>query len=341
MKIGDISAPLVLLLLRTAKRLGADTDLLLAQVGLTAAQLRDPDTRIGLTELMKLGAGAIRMTGEPALGLYMGQSTRLVDMGLPGLLAMTCPTLDKAIDSLFRFDALNTRCYRGVPLWEPAQQALMLYSIAPYNEYNRFVIDSALTGWQQMIQFLTGRDDLVREVHIEFDAPDYRAAYGAAFQAPVYFGRTQSALILKPDASQLPVLHHEPLLHQQLITLAQERTKKLEIAATFQGRVQAILGPRLHGHTPSLEETAHLLNMPDWTLRRKLREEGASFQSLLDNMRKDLALGYMRDTQISFGEIAYILGFSTPGAFQRAFKRWTKETPGDYRRRINQSVRPQ
>jgi len=79
--------------------------------------------------------------------------------------------------------------------------------------------------------------------------------------------------------------------------------------------------------------------MPDWTLRRKLKEEGTSFQALLDNMRKELALGYMRDTQMNFGEIAYVLGFSTPGAFQRAFKRWTGETPGDYRRRIGLSSR--
>lgn len=339
MKIGDISAPFVLLLLRTARRLGADADLLLAQVGLTAAQLRDPDARIGLTELMKLGAAAIRSTDEPALGLYMGLATRPVDLGLPGLLAMTSPTLGDAIESLFRFDALNARCYRGVPLWNEAQQAMFLYSIAPYNEYNRFVIDSALAGWQQLIHQLTGRDDLVREIHIEFSAPDYRAAYGAAFKAPVHFGCPQSALILKPEAAKLPVLQAEPLLHQQLLLLAQERIKKLAIAATFQGRVQAILGPLLHGHTPSLEETARLLSLPDWTLRRKLREEGTSFQSLLDNMRKDLALGYMRDTQMSFGEIAYVLGFSTPGAFQRAFKRWTQETPGDYRRRISQSTR--
>jgi AraC-like DNA-binding protein len=102
--------------------------------------------------------------------------------------------------------------------------------------------------------------------------------------------------------------------------------------------VQGIIGPRLHGHTPTLEETSSLLGMPDWTLRRKLKDEGTTFQALLDNMRKDLALGYMRDTQMSFGEIAYVLGFSTPGAFQRAFKRWTRETPGDYRRRIGLSV---
>ncbi len=340
MRIGDIAAPFVLLLLRTARRLGADTDLLLAHVGLTPAQLRDPDSRIGLTELMKLGAYTIRATDEPALGLYMGQATRITDLGLPGLLAMTSSTLGDALETLTRFEPLNTRCYRGSPEWSPIDHTLLLYSIAPYNEFNRFVIDSALTGWQSLIQSLTGRDDLVQEVHIEFSAPDYRAAYGASFQAPVSFGQRQSALVLTPEAAALPVVQAAPLLHQQLLALAQERMKKLEIAATFQGRVQAILGPLLHGRTPALEETASLLGMPDWTLRRKLRDEGTTFQALLDNMRKELALGYMRDTQMSFGEISYVLGFSTPGAFQRAFKRWTRETPGDYRRRISQSVRP-
>lgn len=339
MKIGDIAAPYILRLLHTAAANGADTDLLLARVGLTAAQLRDPDCRIGLTDLMKLGAYAIRETGNAALGLEMGQATRAADMGLPGLLAMTSPTLGDALDMMLRFETLHSRCYRGVSHFDAAEATLHFYSIAPYNEFNCFVVDSILAGWQSFAQWLTGENGLVQEVHIEFPAPSYQKAYEEVFQAPVFFGRPQNALILRGDAAALPVLQAEPLLQQQLLRLAQDRVKKLEIADTFNGRVQAILGPLLHGSTPTLENTAQLLGMPDWTLRRKLKDEGTTFQALLDDMRKDLALGYMRDTQMSFGEISYVLGFSTPGAFQRAFKRWTGETPGDYRRRIGLSTR--
>ena len=145
--------------------------------------------------------------------------------------------------------------------------------------------------------------------------------------------------MLTPQAARLPVIEANPLVHQQLLATAQARIKQLAVSDTFKGRVQQLLGPLLHGHTPSLEETASQLGLPDWTLRRKLKEEGTSFQLLLDEMRRDLALGYMRDTQLSLGEIAFILGFSTPGAFQRAFKRWTGETPGGYRRRIGLSTR--
>lgn len=337
MNIGDISASSILLLLRAAEHYGADANLLLARTGLSAAGLRDQDSRISLTDLMKLGANAIRQTREPALGLYMGRIGRVTDYGLPGLLAMTAPTLGEAFEVLTRFEPLHGRCYRGVSTWAPPLPAAVFYSIAPYNEYNRFVVDSVLAGWQTLAEWLTGCSGLVQEVHIEFAAPDYQNRYQDVFTAPVTFGRPENRLVFRADAVALPVLHAEPLLHQQLLAVAQERLRRQAVNETFQGRVQGIIGPRLHGHTPSLEETARLLGMPDWTLRRKLKDEGTTFQALLDDMRKELALGYMRDTQMSFGEIAYVLGFSTPGAFQRAFKRWTRETPGDYRRRISLS----
>ena len=339
MKIGDIAAPTVLLLLRAAEHYGADADLLLARVGLTPAQMRDPDCRIGLTELMKLGQAAISHTREPALGLRMGGMSRLTDFGLPGLLAMTSPTLADAFEVLARFEPLASRCYRGQSTWAPQLPAMVFISIAPYNDYNMFVVDSVLASWQALAETLTGETDLVQEVHIEFPAPAYQNRYQDVFRVPVSFGRPENRLVLRPEAARLAVREAHPLVHQQLLALAQDRLRRQAVAESFSGRVQLILGPRLHGQTPSLEETAALVGMPDWTLRRKLKEEGTSFQALLDNMRKELALGYMRDTQMNFGEIAYVLGFSTPGAFQRAFKRWTGETPGDYRRRIGLSSR--
>lgn len=333
MKIGDIASHTVLLLLRAAETEGASPELLMARVGLTPAQLRDPDSRIGLTELMKLGAAAIRETGKPGIGLLMGELCRVSDMGLPGLLAMTSPTLGEALDTLTRFEPLNGRCYRGVSTYAPQLPAAIFYSIAPYNEYNRFVVDSVLGSWKTLAETLTGESGLVAEVHIEFPAPDYAALYEPFFQAPVTFGRPESRLVLKPEAAGLPVRDAQPLVHLQLLGLAQAHLKKLEVNDTFNGRVQQILGPLLHGQAPTLEATAERLGLPDWTLRRKLKDEGTTFQALLDAMRKDLALGYMRDTQMSFGEIAFVLGFSTPGAFQRAFKRWTGETPGEHRKR--------
>jgi AraC-like DNA-binding protein len=69
------------------------------------------------------------------------------------------------------------------------------------------------------------------------------------------------------------------------------------------------------------------------TLQRRLHEENTSHQQLLDELRRELAQRYLREPTIAIGETAFLLGFSEPSAFHRAFKRWTGTTPGTFRRR--------
>jgi len=77
---------------------------------------------------------------------------------------------------------------------------------------------------------------------------------------------------------------------------------------------------------------AHQLAMSQRTLQRKLREHDTSHQQLLDDLRKNLARTYLDEPSMSIGEVAYLLGFSESSAFHRAFKRWTGQTPSEYRR---------
>jgi AraC-like DNA-binding protein len=333
-KIGDIATPFVSLLLRAAERYGADPESLLAQAGIDPLHLGEAEARVSIQQYMRLGFYAIEATGEPALGLRMGESCRISDLGWPGLLAMTAPTIGEALATQTHFEGLVSRNYRGHSRFDsnPDMPGPVFYSIAPYNSYTTFVVDAILCWWQKLIHRLAGQEGLVREVHLEFPAPSYANRYQDAFGVPVLFEQASNRLVLTPQAPALPNRFGEQQLYSQLLASAEEKLKKLAVAETFRGRVQHILGPLLHGNTPTIEDTAARLGIPDWTLRRKLKDEGTNFQTLLDDMRKDLALGYMRDTALSFGEIAYILGFSTPGAFQRAFKRWAGVTPGSYRK---------
>ena len=109
---------------------------------------------------------------------------------------------------------------------------------------------------------------------------------------------------------------------------------QIALADSYRNKVLKVLGTMLHGQTPSIDEVALTLGMPSWTLRRKLKEEDSAYQSLVDEMRRDVAMSYMKNTDLTFGEISYLLGFSTPGAFQRAFKRWSGQTPGEFRKSL-------
>lgn len=109
--------------------------------------------------------------------------------------------------------------------------------------------------------------------------------------------------------------------------------EQLTRTRSLRERITRLLGPMLNGgREPDLEEVAARLKLPTWTLRRKLAEEGTQFRAILNDTRRDLAMTYIRDTELAFGEIAYLLGFASAQAFQRAFRRWNNQTPGEFRR---------
>jgi AraC-like DNA-binding protein len=85
------------------------------------------------------------------------------------------------------------------------------------------------------------------------------------------------------------------------------------------------------GHDRTMADAAKLLGMSQRTLQRRLRESGHSFQELREQTRQELACGWLRQPQMAIGEVAYLLGFSEPSAFHRAFKRWTGKTPAQFR----------
>ena len=336
MKIGDVTSSYISRLVDAAVQQGIDQQEILQRHNLDPQKINDPNERFDLTLLMKLGAWIINRTNDPTLGLKLGSSAQITRMGIPGLTAMCSKTLGDAFAVVADYETITSRCYRGQSSIDesPNNPAIRFYSIAPYNQYTMFVVDMVLIGWNSTITWLTNRDDLVLEAHFEFSPPEYVSHYSEFFNAPVKFDQPCNQLLLKEDCLATPVIYHDQSTLENLLELCEQKLKKLSKKETFADKVQQVLGPMLHGRPPSIEETATQLAIPTWTLRRKLKEEGISFQNLLDDMRKELALGYMQDTELSFGEIAYILGFSTPGAFQRAFKRWTNSTPGAYRKAI-------
>lgn len=337
MNIGDVTNSYMLQLVEAGEQRGIGREAILLQNRIDETELLAPNHRFNLTQFMKLGAWIISETGDPALGLKLGSSQHIMKFGYVGLAAMSAATLGDALSLLTHFESLTSRCYRGSSKIAKTEQhlALNFFSIAPYNEYTHFVVDLVLSGWASMCRWLTGHTDVIAEIHIEFVKPtDYGDQYEDYFGCPVLFGQEQNALILPNGAEQLPLLYHDQQMHQALVETCSQQLARLTQKESFSDKVKKVIGPLLEGRTPSVEEAADKMGMPAWTLRRKLKEDGLSFQRLVDTMKQDIAVGYLRETELSFGEIAYVLGFSTPGAFQRAFKRWTGVTPGSYRKAL-------
>ena len=108
---------------------------------------------------------------------------------------------------------------------------------------------------------------------------------------------------------------------------AEALLKSLEDSKSTRGRVESLLMPVLHTGEASMEMIAGKLGMSRQTLFRKLKAEGVNFEKVLDELRHKLALYYLNGKKASVNETAYLVGFSEPSAFSRAFKRWTGSSP--------------
>ncbi|WP_017938391.1 AraC family transcriptional regulator [Zestomonas thermotolerans] len=339
-RLGDLSVAFVDNLADAVRSHGLDPCPLLEEYGLDAARRAEPRARLSIPRYMRLGHAAIQFTGDPALGLRMGQLGLLNRLGLAGVTAQQAPTVREAARLLTRFEPLYAQNYRGQSsLLEDSRGAwLRFYSISPYNAYNRFVVDAVLTGWFCQLNRLCGGQLRLERVQIEFPDPGYGERYQEVFGCPVEFAATTNQLRLDQANLALRNPEHSPGTWRQLLEICERELERLTRTRSLRERVVHLLGPLLHGREPDLEEVATRLQMPSWTLRRKLAEEGTGFRSILNDTRRDLAMTYIRDTDLTFGEIAYLLGFASAEAFQRAFKRWSEQTPGDYRRTQRQGT---
>jgi AraC-like DNA-binding protein len=103
--------------------------------------------------------------------------------------------------------------------------------------------------------------------------------------------------------------------------------QELQASRTVRGRVEGALAPILHTGETGMDRIAERLGMSRQTLYRALKAEGVTFEAVLDDLRRRLALSFLSDRKVSVNETAYLVGFSEPAAFSRAFKRWTGSSP--------------
>jgi AraC-like DNA-binding protein len=113
---------------------------------------------------------------------------------------------------------------------------------------------------------------------------------------------------------------------------ADDLMKSLAEAKTIRGQIEAALIPVLHTGEATMESVSRHLGYSRSTLHRRLKQDGESFEFILDDLRRRLAIDYLDSRKVSVNEAAYLTGFSEPSAFSRAFRRWTGTSPGRYRK---------
>ncbi len=197
---------------------------------------------------------------------------------------------------------------------------------------HRFLNEIMLRSLWRLLDWLMGGNMSIARFDFTFPTPEDIASYHDYFNAPLAFGRAQSAFWF--DAKQLQALVRVD--DTALRDFLSDQQIKYIVSGRRNDETSTKVRTHLHQSKPAwpdLDATAEVLRMSPATLQRNLAKEGTSFQMLKEKLRRDMAITYLTTTSISLTELSDLLGFSESAVFQRAFKSWTGIAPGSYRRR--------
>lgn len=200
----------------------------------------------------------------------------------------------------------------------------------PMGPQSRFTAEGLLASIHTIARFLLGEELQGLAVGFAHPAPEYAERYVEVFGIAAQFEQPHHWLRLPRHYLQRPMALANPATVQMCEQQCEALLASLDVQDGLLTRLRRLLLAR-PGEFPDLESAASALHTSGRSLRRHLARMGTSYQQVLDEVRKRLALQYLSTTHLSLYEIAYLLGFSDPSNFRRAFRKWTGKLPGDYR----------
>lgn len=329
MTASDLPGAYVRDLVELSARWNVPAEALLRGLPVELDALRDPTTRVPIAVAAEIIQRALRLTGEPALPLYVGWQMRLSSHGFLGFAAMTAGTVREAIELAVRFATTRTTAL-GLDFYvEQDTASLVIEERTELGPLREFAVLSLIVGLWQLGNALTGKT-LEGVAECAFPAPEYIAKVPFA-AGLIKFDRPAHRLVFAAKLLATPLKTADPVA-TQLARAQCERELAAIVDAGFPGRVRAAIARRGEG-VPSLAEVARELHVSTRTLKRKLADRGTTFSAILDDVRRQRALLLLDNRELSIGEIAGRLGYSEVPNFTRAFRKWTGTTPGAYRGR--------
>lgn len=310
---------------------GVDVATLLARLGIRREILEGPMARIPARQLVQLFQVAWREMDDEFLGRTRNPC-HLGHFNIMGNYVLDANNLETAIrKSIYCYNTftrdLVIRFRR-----EGDQAIISLHHRHPELDPDHFITEFLLLVWHRFMGWLIGRKIILNEASFEHGLPPHFYEYKFAFPCPCHFLRSENSIrfsaIYLAEAPQRTQSELNDYMRRSpedlLIWEDEDDSEARQIRYLFERESGPVL--------PTLEVAARQLNVSPYTLNRRLKREGVSYQQLKDQFRRDLAINLLTKQSTPVAEIAERLGFSEAGAFSRAFKHWTGVSPLDYRR---------
>jgi AraC-like DNA-binding protein len=316
-------------LIRRIQNVGLEPLGVLRQAGLPMALFDQERIFVTTEELFSIYRGISEVSRDPAIGLKLATEERVERYDPVSIAALSAKTFRDALQRLARYKQLT--CPEEIRIAERGDECAVQFRWLLAEEKEPDLLIDICFAWIVVLgRRGTGR--LVNPKRVELQRPEaHRKMYEQHFQCGVKFGARQNVLVFdKADVARPFVTHNPDLLAMVAPQLEAELTQQLAEKSLGE-QVKGILKRLLAGQRPELETVAAELRMSTRTLQRRLTSEGATFQQLMEDARRELARHYLLNSSLELNETAYLLGYEDANSFFRAFHYWEGTSPGEWR----------
>jgi AraC-like DNA-binding protein len=331
---GTIAICFVAAALEGVRARNLNSEELLSQVGLSSSLLQVPLARVSAQkygQLWRLIAGTLDDE-------FFGQDSRRMKVGSFAMLChsvLGCKTLSHALERSLRFYALLLDDIHGTLARGPEEARIELRERAGGDARRPFAHEVLLMLLHGVACWLVGRRIPILRARFSYPEPAYSAEYRLMYCTDLEFDAAETAIAFDARYLDLPIVQNERTIKEFLRTAPENILVKYKNGSSLSARIRRRLRQFLPGEVPDFETLAGEMNMTAATMRRRLSEEGASYQEIKNQLRRDLAISYLSHSNRSVMDIALELGFSERSAFHRAFRKWTGASPGEFRRELH------
>ena len=325
----SIPAQYALILIAMVEGQGCDRQELLAGTSLDAAGLAGIGARVSDRDFNILVNNALRLTGDPALGLHLGLRLNLSAHAVLGQAFMTCRDLRQVMELFLKYYHLLAPALHIE--FEIVDDTCILSTTGGTADTPlEFSYELMYGAMLNTLRGLLNKQDLSLHIEAPYPEPAHAAEYYRVLGRDVQFACVQGRIGFPSSLLDTPLPSSNPALRTLYENECARLLADLEEEDSVAERTLQLLR-KLEGQYLQMPQLAKMLNFSPRTYRRRLDAEQQSYQALLDKVRAEHATRYLQNTRLPLSSIAYLIGFNDASNFRRAYAKWTGRSPRDVR----------
>ncbi|MFK7948266.1 MAG: AraC family transcriptional regulator ligand-binding domain-containing protein [Saprospiraceae bacterium] len=322
-------------IIQFAKQQGANQKDLLQLTGLTMNELNDETLRLEVSTYNAVLENALKQTKDKFFGLHIGEYLSLSAAGLIVQIAQSSETVRQAVDFMIQFSNLGCQ---ALPFSLHEHDDEIELRITPSDlwqtqspESVQHTVDGIVVFTIKELHTLTHQKHYPTKLLFHYKQPNQIEEYQRIFKCAVDFNYQYTSLFFSNRLFQEKIITSDYNLLKILVQHAEFKLATMEQQSGFSTIVKQTILNLVKPEFPTIEQVAANLNLSVRTLQRRLKSEQKTYKSVLDNLKQQFAMDYIKNPQLTVSEIAYLLDYSEVSAFSRSFKRWTGKTPNQFR----------